>query len=76
MVLNMVKSMAKLNVIIAELKTKIAEFIQNQIDLEVIYNPIETTEIPNLETDMIKLVGDVRNIQTVEIPALEIAVAK
>jgi|LakMenEpi03Aug12_release.lakeMendotaPanAssembly.Ray.scaffolds.fasta_scaffold3184866_1 hypothetical protein len=72
----MVKSMAKLNVIIAELKTKIAEFIQNQIDLEVIYNPIETTEIPNLETDMIKLVGDVRNIQTVEIPALEIAVAK
>jgi hypothetical protein len=68
--------MAKLNVIIAELKTKIAEFIQNQIDLEVIYNPIETTEIPNLETDMIKLVGDVRNIQTVEIPALEIAVAK
>jgi chromosome segregation ATPase len=63
----------ELNKEIPELQTRIAEFIKNQTDLEAVYLPMETTEIPALETDILTLIAEIKQIQTVDIPALEIA---
>ncbi len=67
------EEITQLNAIIKELNKNIAEFVKNQPDLETIYLPIEGFEIPNLDTEILTLVSDIKNIQTVDIPALEIA---
>jgi hypothetical protein len=68
-----VEEIAQLNKAIPEIQARIVEFVKKQTDLEAIYLPMETTEIPQLEADIKKLLTEIKTIQTVDIPALETA---
>jgi hypothetical protein len=56
---------------IPEIQARIVEFVKKQTDLEAIYLPMETTEIPQLKADILKLDVEIKTIQTVDIPPLE-----
>jgi hypothetical protein len=59
--------------LIPEIQARIVEFVKKQTDLESIYLPMETTEIPNLVTVIKTLLTEIKTIQTVDIPPLETA---
>ena len=56
------EEITKLNVEIPELQARIAEYKKNQTDLEAIYLPLETTDIPNLVKDIATLVAEIKQI--------------
>jgi hypothetical protein len=71
-----VAEITQLNKKIPEIQARIVEFDTRQTDLETIYLPIEGFEIPNLVTDIKTLLTEIKTIQTVDIPALETALAQ
>jgi hypothetical protein len=71
-----VAEITQLNKKIPEIQARIVEFDTRQTDLETIYLPIEGFEIPNLVTDIATLLTEIKTIQTVDIPALETALAQ